>query len=124
MQPDSPIQTRKSKIKNCEASRWHKIYNQQLANAQLINRHVAAVRLQHGTPLARRGLSELGYALGFAGLTDAAPHSPLARIQAGELAEARHEERLNGKKKPEPEEISHARRLILLKLADRFLCGS
>jgi hypothetical protein len=120
MNPPKPKVTRSPSA----ASRWHKIYNQQLANAELINRHVKALRLQHGTPLTRRGLSELGYALGLSGFSDAAPHTPFARIQAGELAEARHEERLNGKKKSEPEEISYARRLVLLKLADRFLCGS
>jgi hypothetical protein len=105
------------------ASRLRRIYHQHRANAELINRHVAAIRLQHGTTLTRRGLSELGYALGFAGFTTASAHSPLARVQAGELAEARHEERLNAKKPAENQEISYAKRMVLLKIADRVLCG-
>ena len=105
-------------------ARLRRIYNQHRANAQLINRHVAAIRLQHGTTVTRRGLSELGYALGFAGFTSASAHSPLARVQAGELAEARHEERLNAKKPSEDTEISYTRRMALLKIAERVLCGS
>jgi hypothetical protein len=103
-------------------SRWRNIFNQQNASAGLITRQVKAVRLKHGNPLTRRGLSELTYSLRLAEAADAR-QSEVTRILAGELAEARHEERLHGKKPPESEEISYARRMVLLKIADRVLCG-
>jgi hypothetical protein len=104
-------------------SRYRHKLDRQRADAQLITRHVEAVRLQHGSALARRGLSELTYIHGLAGPADAR-HGKLATTLAGELAELRHDERLNAKKPAEDSEFDYARRLVLLKIADRVLCGS
>jgi hypothetical protein len=104
-------------------SRYRQILRQQRASARLINTHLQTIRLQHGSQFARRGLSELTYIHGLAGPADAR-HSKLAATLAGELAEARHEERLNAKKPSEDTEISYTRRMVLLKIAERVLCGS
>jgi hypothetical protein len=114
----NPSKTNSAKIVSC----WRHIFNQQNASASLITRQVNAVRLKHGNQLTRRGLSELTYSLRLAEAADAR-HSEVTRILAGELAEARHEERLKAKKPSEDNEISYARRLVLLKIADRVLCG-
>jgi hypothetical protein len=109
--------------KPSRASVYRRNLHRQRADTQHIARHVEAVHLQHGSQFARRGLSELTYIHGLAGPADSR-HGKLATTLAGELAEARHEERLNAKKPSEDTEISYARRMVLLKIADRVLCGS
>jgi hypothetical protein len=111
------------KTKSSLASVHRHNLRRQRADTQLITRHVEAIRLQRGSQFARRGLSELAYINGLAGPADAR-HGKLATTLAGELAEARHEERLNAKKPSEDTEISYTRRMVLLKIAERVVCGS
>jgi hypothetical protein len=108
--------------KPSSVSRYRQILRQQRTRAKLVNTTLEAIRLQRGSQFARRGLSELTYINGLAGPADAR-HGKLATTLAGELAEARHEERLNAKKPSESEEFSYARRMALLKIAEGVLCG-
>jgi hypothetical protein len=120
MKPSNPNQTQSPSV----TARWRQILAQQRAGAGLINQHIEAARLKHGSPLIRRASSELACSLGLAQPADATHRGELSRILAAELAEARREQRLNADKPPEPEEISYTRRMVLLKITDRILCGT